>query len=136
MNWRNGWMRIDQPDYVIQGQRYGVTACYFLFSALVFGLDRYPHRQRRRWREVSAATTRITVASLMVAGVILQWKVAGNIVMSRGQTLHHWVSSGPTWSELVSTARQRCSTGAGSVEIATDPQGWTMGIPCDRLRTG
>jgi hypothetical protein len=136
INWQTGWMRIDQPDYVIQGQRYGVTACYFLFPALVFGLDRYPHRQPRLWRKVSAGITRIAVASLMVAGVSLQWKVAGDILMWNGQTLRHWVSSGPTWSEGVNTARQRCNNGAGGVEIPIDPDGWMTRIPCDRLRTG
>jgi hypothetical protein len=135
MNWGVGWMRIDQPDYVIQGQRYGVTACYFLFSALVFGLDRYPHGQPRRWRQVGAGTARIAVASLMIAGVVLQWNVDGE-VGSGGITLRQWVSSGPTWSEAVNTARQRCNNGAGGVEIPIDPDGWMTRMPCDRLRTG
>jgi hypothetical protein len=136
MNWGAGGMRIDLADYVIQGQRYGVTPCYFLFSALVFGLDRYPQGQPGRWRQAGAGTARIVVATLMVAGVVVQWKVAGNMAPSYGGTMRHWVSSGPNWSEAVSAAERECTNGAGMVNLAIDPDRWVVTVPCDRLRTG
>ena len=136
MNWNVGWLRIDVRNYVIEGQRYGVTSCYFLFSALVFGLDRYSNRQPHRWRQVGIGAARVAVASLMVAGVIAQWKVAGNVPSRDAGTLRQWVSSGSTWSDAVSAGERQCANGVESAQVAINPNGWTVEVPCDRLRSG
>jgi hypothetical protein len=127
MNWRDGWLRIDQVGYVTLGQREGLTACYLLFAALVFGLDRYATGRPGTWRRVGVAATRVALAGLLVAGVVVQW---------RSDMLRDWVSSGPSWSEALNNARQECDSGARSVRVPVAPAQWGAAqIACDRLHS-
>jgi hypothetical protein len=110
------WMN-DQPAIV--GGRYVALPLLLLISTAIVAAD--------NWR-AQIAGHRVALGMILITICLAPTWV-------RDFQTGNWRSTGPDWPAEVAAARASCATPSSpAVNIATAPAGWSVAVPCDRLR--
>lgn len=102
-----------------RASRYALIPSVMIGSALVVALSHLP---TSRWK-------------LALSWSLLGVMALGSLADSRGDS---WATHGPTWSDTIRDARDRCSDGRDGVTVKVTPQdvpiSWTADLQCDWVR--
>lgn len=99
------------------GGRYVLVPVLLLLSGVLALLDSRSRSSR------GGAIAAIATAAVLVTSIVTSFDV--NAAPDRG---------GPPWDQSVRTAAAKCQTeGLAEVPVFTAPEGWSMGVSCDRL---